>query len=103
MIFDVKPEDALSKPLYTMLLAADEEGCAFLKNRRKQIGIPLITKPAHIKKEPEHIQKAFYRETEMKRASALRAGVQSDNIMEKTPLSNSTNNQEMWNCSSTYL
>jgi predicted nucleotidyltransferase len=86
MVFGVTPEDAVSKPLYTMLLAADEEGCTFLKNRKKQLGIPLITKPAHIKKEPEHIQKAFFRENEIDSVLLLSApGVQSDNIMEKTP------------------
>lgn len=95
MVFGITPEDAFSKPLYTLLLAADEEGCAFIKNRKKQFGIPLITKPAHIKKEPEHIQKAFYREAEIDSVLLLSApGVQTDNIMEKTPFIK-FNNQEM--------
>lgn len=86
MIFGVTPEDARAKPLYTMLLAADEEGCAFLKNRKKQFGITLITKPAHIKREPEHIQKAFFREAEIESVLLLSApGVQNENVMEKTP------------------
>lgn len=86
MVFGVTPEDALSKPLYTLLLAADEAGCAFLKNRKKHFGIPLITKPAHIKKQLAHIQKAFYREAEIESVLLLSApGVQNENAMEKTP------------------
>jgi hypothetical protein len=86
LVFGIIPEDTLCKPAYTLLLAADEEGCAFVKNRKKQFGIPVITKPAHIKKESDKVQKVFYREAQSDSIIALSApGFESENVMEKTP------------------
>ena len=58
IILEISTEDVKAKPLYTSLLAANEKGKAFLKSRRADMGIPIITKPANYKKHPE-IVKAF--------------------------------------------
>ncbi|HAN20578.1 MAG: hypothetical protein A2Y15_00925 [Clostridiales bacterium GWF2_36_10] len=86
MVFNISTEIALCKPSYTMLLAADSEGCTFLKNRKKQFGIPVITKPSHIKKESNEVKVAFIREAELDNVLALSAPkAESINLMVKTP------------------
>lgn len=86
MVFGVTAQDTLCKPLYTLLLAANETGCNYIKNRKKIFGMPLITKPSHIKNESDDVKNAFYREAEIDNILALSApGLESGNIMKKTP------------------
>jgi len=61
IVFDVRPNDALCKPLCTIMLAANKAGCAFLRNRKKRFEIPVLTKPSHINRKSEDIKSAFFR------------------------------------------
>lgn len=61
--FNVLTEEVKTKPPYTLLLAANEKGTAYLKKIRKaERGITLITKPASYKKTPvkESFEKGLY-------------------------------------------
>ncbi|MEG2118312.1 MAG: nucleotidyltransferase family protein, partial [Clostridia bacterium] len=48
-VFEITADDAKTKPLYALLLAANQNGCAYLKENQNQFKIPVITKPAHMK------------------------------------------------------
>lgn len=86
MVFGITPVDALCKPSYTLLLAADSIGCAYLKSRKKQIQIPVITKPSHIKRQSQAVQDSFYREAGVDNVLSLSAPKpEASNNLRKTP------------------
>ena len=55
----VKGEDSGGLPPYARLLAANEKGRAFLAEMRESIRIPVVTKPASVKKLDQHAQELF--------------------------------------------
>ena len=73
MVFGITTQEALCKPKYTLLLAADGEGRSFLKSRKKSISLPVITKPSHIKREEAEVQTAFFRAAAVDSVLALAA------------------------------
>lgn len=62
IVFNIDASDALCKPSFALLLAADSDGCTYLKNQKKHFTLPIITKPAHTKKECSAVLSAFHRE-----------------------------------------
>ncbi len=55
----ITEEDLKSAPSYTLLLGASKEGTALLRRLRKTADLPMITKPAHMRRQSETVQKAF--------------------------------------------
>lgn len=49
-------------PLYLRVLGASERGQSLLGQMRKTAALPIITKPGHIRRLPEPIQRAFEQE-----------------------------------------
>ncbi len=60
--FNVLTEEVKARPDYTLLLAANDKGTAYLKKIKKTEGITIITKPASYKKTPfkEAFEKGLY-------------------------------------------
>ena len=58
---DVKPADSVGIPPYARILAASERGRAYLSENRETIQIPLVTKPASVKKLDARAQELFER------------------------------------------
>ena len=61
-VLGVTEFEAHQKPVFTLLLGADEKGCAFLAERRRdETAFPIITKPAVVKSLSAEICQSFER------------------------------------------
>jgi predicted nucleotidyltransferase len=58
--FSCRPEEVQSPVPYTLLLAANERGTAFLSKRRKE-SFPILTRPAAYRTCTDDVQRAFLR------------------------------------------
>jgi len=95
IVFGITPHDAATKPVYSLVLAADDVGCYFLRNHKKRLGIELLTKPSHIKKSDQKVKNAFYREVEVDNILALSSPTNKiANSIKKTPFILSMNNDQ---------
>ncbi len=56
---DCPAPDSIGLPLYTVLLAANERGRAYLRERRRSADFPILTKPAHGWDLPEDARTQF--------------------------------------------
>ena len=83
----VAESDLKSTPAYTLLLAANKTGCAYLASHRKDLPLPILTKPSDERELSPEARARYAKAKDADRLYTLcqRSVAQADAYLRRTP------------------